>query len=411
MNILYIAEFFPPERVAGAYRAHAISKGLSNRGHNIVVLTTYPNFPTGKRFNGYGKTYNKYEHLNKRLEVLRFPIIERPNTTISNRLLMYLSFFVLGFFYFLFHIRLFRKKKFDIVLGSSGPIFVSWLAWWISALLHSKLVVEYRDLGYMLISDVGMSRRAFVNKLFKKIELAPARHAKLIFVLTNGFRTLLQKEGFSKEKIFVVPNGVTVEDNDRRESNNLGNESLVIGYFGAFGVSQNLSSVINAMLLLKDYPVSLLLVGDGAEKSKLKKIIEENKIQRVKMYGSVTRPQLEKFYNMCDICLVSLKCTKNFSVFIPSKIFDIMAHKKPILFIGPEGEASSIIQQAGAGIFIFDDDPSRIASVIKEMIKNDKEKFLQMGEKGYNFVAKNYDWRLIVKKYENVLLSSLGLLH
>ncbi|MFQ6071989.1 MAG: hypothetical protein ACE5KT_04710, partial [Methanosarcinales archaeon] len=43
MNILLICDHFPPYSIGGAeISAFNLGKGLSNKGHNVSVLTRYP---------------------------------------------------------------------------------------------------------------------------------------------------------------------------------------------------------------------------------------------------------------------------------------------------------------------------------------------------------------------------------
>ena len=53
MKVLYISQFFKPERVAAAFRAYDNAKIWSKMGHEVTIFTGYPNFPTGKLFDGY----------------------------------------------------------------------------------------------------------------------------------------------------------------------------------------------------------------------------------------------------------------------------------------------------------------------------------------------------------------------
>ena len=49
MNILVITQYFWPE----SFRINDMALGLKERGHNITVLTGYPNYPLGRVFDGY----------------------------------------------------------------------------------------------------------------------------------------------------------------------------------------------------------------------------------------------------------------------------------------------------------------------------------------------------------------------
>ena len=49
MNILIISQYFWPEN----FRINDLAVELSNRGHNITVLTGYPNYPEGIIFSEF----------------------------------------------------------------------------------------------------------------------------------------------------------------------------------------------------------------------------------------------------------------------------------------------------------------------------------------------------------------------
>ena len=47
MKILYVSQYFPPEMGAPAARAAELSRHWAKSGHDISVLTGFPNHPTG----------------------------------------------------------------------------------------------------------------------------------------------------------------------------------------------------------------------------------------------------------------------------------------------------------------------------------------------------------------------------
>ena len=47
MKILYISQYFPPEMGAPAARAVELSRHWVATGHDVTVLTGFPNHPTG----------------------------------------------------------------------------------------------------------------------------------------------------------------------------------------------------------------------------------------------------------------------------------------------------------------------------------------------------------------------------
>src|SRR5579864_8849666 len=48
LKILYISQYFPPEMGAPAARVSELSRHWAQAGHDITVLTGFPNHPDGK---------------------------------------------------------------------------------------------------------------------------------------------------------------------------------------------------------------------------------------------------------------------------------------------------------------------------------------------------------------------------
>src|SRR6266849_4790915 len=46
-RILYLSQYFPPEMGAPAARVHELSREWAALGHDVTVLTGFPNHPTG----------------------------------------------------------------------------------------------------------------------------------------------------------------------------------------------------------------------------------------------------------------------------------------------------------------------------------------------------------------------------
>ncbi|MEE9568573.1 MAG: glycosyltransferase WbuB, partial [Candidatus Binatia bacterium] len=47
MKILYVSQYFPPEMGAPSARVYELSKHWVKAGHQVTVLTGFPNHPTG----------------------------------------------------------------------------------------------------------------------------------------------------------------------------------------------------------------------------------------------------------------------------------------------------------------------------------------------------------------------------
>jgi colanic acid biosynthesis glycosyl transferase WcaI len=53
LRILFATHYYPPELGAPQTRIHQIARHLTERGHDVTVLTGFPNYPTGVVPEGY----------------------------------------------------------------------------------------------------------------------------------------------------------------------------------------------------------------------------------------------------------------------------------------------------------------------------------------------------------------------
>lgn len=409
MKILYISQFFNPENVAGAFRAYENSKIWNENGHETTIFTTFPNYPLGKIFNGYEMELLKEDKVGE-TRVLRSKVILRKNVSKLDRIIYSISFMLFGVWNFIFN-----KKKigkdYDFILGSSGPIFSGVLAYIFSKLINKPFIIEFRDIGYVQMLAVYSSENNVFYKIMKKIELFLCKKATKVIVVTEGFREQLINDGIEKEKILKFYNGFSFEDLNIIENAECLEEEfikeekdIVISFFGNIGKSQDLLTFINVFEKIKYKNIKLLIIGDGAEKSKIIQYIEEKNIKNIIYKSSISPKELEKYYKITDLGLVSLKYSKYLKDSIPSKLFHIMARKKAVIFIGPKGETSEIIKESKSGIILNDKCIEKnIYSLNKliETLNKDKSLISEMGINGYQYCLNNFDRKTIALEYIN----------
>ncbi|WP_066248452.1 glycosyltransferase family 4 protein [Neobacillus drentensis] len=415
MKILYVSQFFFPERVAAAFRAYENSLIWAELGADITVFTTTPNFPTGKIFNGYKNSILNRESIGG-FEVLRNKIIARQNTNIFNRLINYLSFP----FFSLFNI-LFRQKKigkdYDIVLATTGTIFSPIIGLVFSRIIKKPLVVEFRDLTYKQMLANGTKENALSYKLVKKLELFFCNKANHIVTVTNGFKKVLEMEGIDSSKISVIYNGVEINSkvnsmNIKSKEIHSNRKKIILGYFGTLGKSQNLYYLVDVVnsIEIPNKEIELIFIGDGAEKENLKTYINEKKYRGIQILGNMQRDELDRYYEECDFVLVSLNNNSSFKYTVPSKIFHIMSKKKPILYFGPRGEVTEIISESECGIVIDEKQDTKASNQLSSVLNEFYSKNIQNGEldqmgiNGYNYVARNFNRTELAKNYLELLL-------
>ncbi len=412
MKILYLSQFYYPERAAGAFRAIDNSTIWSNQGHDVTLFTSYPNFPTGDIFKGYSNKLISEEKY-KGIRVIRNKIIAMKNTNKINRAISSVSFL----FYSLYNI-FFNSNKigkdYDVVLGTSGTILSPIIAYVFSRKNKIPFILELRDITYNQILAVYDGKKTGLYYFVKLIELYLCKKSDKIVVVTHGFKKILLRDGIEETKIEVIENGALISDRERAIYKK-NNKRVTFSYIGNIGGSQNLNRVIDFFnnIEIKNIDKKLLIIGDGGKKEKVKEYISKNKIKDITVLDGMKYEELDKYYEESDFCIVSLNNNDKFKETIPSKIFTIMSKSRPILFLGPDGEASNIIKKANCGIIYNSKDYKEIARDISEKINlqvndNKLDQYIkEYGESGYSFVNKYYNREKLAKEYISIMKNTV----
>lgn len=117
MRVLMMTPLFRPEFGAGVHRMLSIARGLTSKGHEVVVATGMPNYPTGKVYPEYrGRVFIREEM--EDFTVLRstYYIVPRNRSKVG-QMLSYLTFLPALVLCGL------RAGKADVVFVTSPPHF------------------------------------------------------------------------------------------------------------------------------------------------------------------------------------------------------------------------------------------------------------------------------------------------
>lgn len=117
-----------------------------------------------------------------------------------------------------------------------------------------------------------------------------------------------------------------------------------------------------------------------------------------------SRPKTEviPYIHASDAALIPLKRLDLFKGAIPSKIFENLALKKPIL-LGVEGEAKELLIETGkAGLAFVPEDAADLASRVLYMYTHPQER-KQFGINGYEYLQKEFNPEIIVNEFWNLI--------
>lgn len=399
MKILFFSQFYTPESIAPSFRATENSQIWSEMGNTVTVFTGYPNYPTGKVFDGYTIKMLSEESI-KGVRVLRSKLIAKPNSSMLKRLQNALSYFYYGWLNIHFRNNEIGKD-FDVVLGTSGIVFNAILAQIFAARTHLPFIFELRDITYLQMQATGKKRTSASVRIMRHLELKLCKKAAKVVVVTNGFKRILIDEGVPEKKIHVITNGVDVELAQNAYDEKKG---LVLSYFGTLGISQDIRSTFEyantISSILDDF--EYLIIGDGAQKRELQEA--STTMDFIKMKPGMPASELESYYNKTQLSVITLRKTDDFKYTIPSKLFQIMGRGVAVLFIGPDGECADIIREHNAGIVLTGTVEEDLCTLKKFFENGNWHDILRhMGESGRNAVEQHYSRKKLAKEYLRVL--------
>lgn len=405
MKISLICQYFPPEVGAPQARLSEMVKTWANEGHDVTVLTAFPNHPTGIIPDEYkGKVFQ--EEIDENYRIHRHWVYATPNKGFLKKILSHLSFMFSVIF-----LSLFRGTKPDVVVISSPTFFAGFSAWLISKFRRAPMIFEVRDLWPGIFIELNVLKNPLLIKILEGIELFFYRQAKRVVVVTKAFKDDICKRGIAEEKVSVLTNGVTLSrfaniEQDHietlREKLGFTPNDFVSLYIGAHGISQELKFILECANDLKNQEqFKFLFVGDGAQKEMLQNYAKEKELHNVKFLPPCKSHEVINYYKLSDTCLIPLKNIEGFKSFIPSKMFEIMASQK--CFIASlTGEAAEILNRSNGGIVI---PPENLEKLKEALIKLNGSKDLceELSQKGLQFVKENYNREQIAKDYLSLM--------
>ena len=149
-------------------------------------------------------------------------------------------------------------------------------------------------------------------------------------------------------------------ESDFREKNGFQTSQLLFFYAGIIGHAQGLDIILDAAKKIKNSKAHFVMLGEGPEKPRLLKRKEDERIENITFLNAITKDEMPAFVKAMDVAVIPLKKLDLFKGAIPSKIFENLAMKKPIL-LGVEGEAKALFIDTGkAGLFFEPENETQI---------------------------------------------------
>lgn len=394
MKILLLTQWFDPEPT---FKGLLFAQALRDEGHEVEVLTGFPNYPGGKVYKGY-KISAYQKDIIDGITIHRAPLYPSHDDSAIKRIFNYLSFAISSFF-----IGLIKTREIDVIYSYHPPLTTSLSALLLGFCKRVPFVVDVQDLWPDTLTATGMINNTKILTVVGKVCNFVYRRAAKVVVLSPGFKSRLVSRGVPTDKIEIIYNWCNEPAlNDFEESSvklpDNGNLNLV--FAGNLGFAQGLPTIVNAAEILQknDIKVNIILLGDGVAKSKAVEDSTMKSLSNIYFIPRVPMQQVGGILARSDMLLVHLTDNELFEITIPSRTQAYLAMAKPIV-MGVSGDAAELINQSDSGVTCKPDNPNSLAEAITELFLLSDEQRIKMGENGSEFYYKKLSLKIGVKKF------------
>lgn len=403
MRLLILTQYYPPETGAAQNRLHELAVRLKSLGVEVKVLAAMPNYPQMKVYEGYRKKCRVKEEIDG-IMVYRSWIYVRNSKSIIQRLLNYFSFVFTSFF-----AGWFRTGKTDLILCESPPLFLGMSAFLLSRIKRAGMVYNVSDLWPESAEKLGLIKNKTLLGMSTRLEECLYRKSVLVCGQTKGIVENISGR-FPQKSVYWLPNGANLSHYQAgevishwREENGFGKDDFLLFYGGILGHAQGLEVILKAAERVQDKPhIQFIIMGHGPMDENLKIQKQELGIDNVHFYESVSKAGMPEVLAAMDAAVIPLKKLDLFKGAIPSKIFESLAMKIPII-LGVEGEAKDLfIDEGKAGLAYEPENDEELAEKVV-LLSTDPGLCRDLGKQGRSYAEKHFDRDKIAEDFYHEL--------
>lgn len=368
MRILLVAERYWPEVGAAPSRLANMAEGLKRHGCEVDVLTSLPNYPKGRIFDGYRGRLHRHE-VRAGVDIFRYWIYA---TVSRNPVARGLNMFSFAAMIWLFAFRWRRIRKYDFVVIQTPTLVVAKSAMVLfKGLYGRKCILNVSDIWPLTAADIGaMTVGSRSWKYMEGLEDYLYRRADGVFgqseEILNHVRARMA-DGTCDDSDGTLGSGRWREDARlflyrNLQTYDLGGAGkkrgtpLRLVFSGMLGVAQDVAGIVRN-IPWREMGVEFHIYGGGKQLEEIQAWIAAHPDAGVSAHGFVPKEEIAVRLREMDASIVPL--ASRIRGAFPSKVFDILPQGLPVLFCGG-GEGARFVAARGVG---FTSDPGDYAAL------------------------------------------------
>ncbi|WP_162872894.1 glycosyltransferase family 4 protein [Austwickia chelonae] len=352
MKVGFVTQYYTPERGAAALPG-VIASALARRGHEVKVVTAFPNYPDSQVYAGYQQSWHRQEEI-EGVIVHRAPHYLSHDDRALRRIGTYSTFAATATVHALRHL-----KDVDAVWVHSSPATAAAPAMALRARFGIPYVLHIQDIWPETVTASGFVSEGTSRKLEAGIHPFTDRTYRLassVQVTSPGMINRVRLRGIPEEKIGFIPNwcnegafrplpcSASIKDE-------LGiDRPFTVMYAGAMGEVQGLDTVLDAASLLRDQTeIGFALIGTGVARPRLEERVHTEDIPNVRFIDPQPFEQMAEVMSAAEMQLIILKDLPVYRLTLPSKTQATMSAGQPML-VSAAGDIADIVDRYATGI-------------------------------------------------------------
>ena len=363
MRVLLLNLYYPPDTSATAKMAQTVVSALAEK-HDVTVLCGRPSYDPVER-----RPWRLYqsEHSGG-VRIIRAGSTDFPRLQMKKRVLNYLSYVFLAVPRALF-------LPCDVILAMTDPPFEGIVGAFIALLKHKPYVYNIRDLYPDMALGGSIVSPGVLARLWEKLHRWALRRATRVVALGDDMRNRILAKGIDPAHVVIVRDGADLPAEGSNPSFDpqviqaiRGNSKFVLLHAGNLGFYGAWDTLLAAARELAKDDISLVFVGDGAQRQRLQSAAAG--VPNVRFLPFFPTSKIPSVLAAADAHIITVKRGLE-GVVVPSKMYSILAAGKPVVAVAPdECDVVSIGTRKGFAITADPDDPTQLVQAMRRISRN-----------------------------------------
>ena len=361
MKIGLLTQYYKPEMGAPQNRLYEMVRGLKELGNEVYIVTSMPNYPTGKIFPEYQGKIVSHEIMDD-IAIKRYWLYASNARKVIPRIWNMVSFSCMA----LFSACYLRKLHLDYLIVESPPLTLGIVGILLAKIAKCKLVANISDIWPLSAKELGAISEGRLYHILEQLEHKIYHSAHICMGQSQEIVNHIAAHG--GKNVYLFRNGVDPTRFPLSIQQSI-THPIKLVYAGLLGFAQGVADICKS-INFAEIGAEFHIYGAGGEQDEIEQYLQQHPNRGIYYHGVVSRYELPSKLQSAHLTLVPL--VKNIYGAVPSKIYESMAAGLPIMFIG-EGEGAKIIQENDIGLIANAKDYTMLKKNIQHIVSHPED--------------------------------------